>query len=116
MQKHNPTSDDIIWNWVTNIEVCKAYLDICRSAAKHYHEDFEGSVPLTEDQQVVEAYCEYNGGHTRPYWSWVAPKPRKDEPGQWIRDDKVDGMKDRWKKARNYAEAVFHLYKSHPWR
>jgi len=116
MQKNKPSDDDIIWNWVTNVRTCKAYLDNRRSAARRYHQDVNGAVALDADQQLVEAYSEYNGGPARLYWSWVIPNPNEDEPGGWIRDDDIDGMDQRWIDAREYAETVFGLYQHHPWR
>ncbi len=124
MQINNPKQysncDDIIWNWTVNVQTGKSYFDQCYSDAVTYHLTYDDpsgtakNTPLDDNQKLKEAYCEYNGGATGAwYWDWEQGDPWHNLPGTWQRS--TDGN-ERIKKARNYADIVFNLYVTHPWR
>ena len=119
MQINNPPSDDIIWNWAVNVQTGRSYFDLCYSDASTYQLDYNDpsgttkNTPLDGNQRLDEAYCEYNGGTGAWYWDWKQGDSWHNVPGTWQRS--TEG-KERIKKARNYADIVFNLYVTHPWR
>ncbi len=105
--------DDVIWNWRANVEAGKNILDGLFSAATSYHEKWEGADTLDADQQLIEAYCEYNGGGGRTYWYWEKGDPTNNISGHWERAAEED---ERTEAARDYGEDVFDLYQNPTWR
>lgn len=108
--------DDIIWNWVTNVQQGKLMLNKRFDVAKTFHNRYD-AIPLTDDQRYRQGYCEYNKGPGKYYWSWVPPITVFDvtlKEGHWERNDK--GADKVLIAGREYADKVFGLYEKHPWR
>jgi hypothetical protein len=117
MQIDPPPNDDIVWNWVSNVNLGKQKLDTCIYIAGTYHtrEQFNNDnpqpAPLDSNRQLIQAYCEYNAGYKARYWKWVKPDEKHNISGHWEIDN--DGY---WLKARPYATDVWVLYVLHTWR
>jgi len=110
-------SDDIIWNWAFNVRLGKQKFDKCVDMAGTYHtwKRFRNNdsppTPLDANRQLIQAYCEYNGGYSARYWKWVKPDEKHNMPGYWGIDS--DGS---WAQARPYATDVWVRYTFHLWR
>ncbi len=112
--------DDIIWNWVTNVQQGKLYFRYCYdNDATNYHLDYRDptetakNTPLDEEERYCEAYCEYNGGIGAWYWDWKPPDVMENKPGYWARSTEGTGKNIT---ARDYADDVDSLRINHPWR
>jgi hypothetical protein len=109
--------DDIVWNWVTNVQQGKLMLSRRFNLAKSYEKKFEDAAILDADQQLKEGYCEYNAGPRRYYWSWVPSITFLNIPiraGYWERND--IGAKKATIDGRNYADAVWKIYYNKSWQ
>ena len=110
-------SDDEIWNWRININAGLSNLNGRLKTAITYNEDKEFTdidpkpSALSQDQQLIEAYCEYNGSPNAWYWEWVPGDLRKGESGKWERQNQY------WPTATEYADIVHGFFISipHPW-
>ncbi len=128
MQINKPSDDEVIWNWTANVGCGKNMLNFALGDAAVYHLYYPDSTGTAKDnplssqdpynQQLIEAYCEYNGGYTRWYWDWMPGDPIKDEAGEWVRsNDKVGKNKkqqDKCISSRDYADDVYYNYYLHP--
>jgi hypothetical protein len=121
--------DDIIWNWVANVQQGKLYYEWCYSNAQEYHLGYKDpsgtakNTPLSnddgKDQLFLESYCEYNGGVGQWYWKWNPGDSEHGVVGFWepctdvTKQGKplITGNVD----ARKYAVTVNNFRKNKPW-
>jgi hypothetical protein len=98
MQIDPPPNDDVVWNWVKNVQLGKKYFHTAVTKAKNYQNRHGNNKivplpdPLNNDQLnldpnsyevFLQAYCYYNGGTAAQYFTWVPADEYHHEPGYW---------------------------------
>jgi len=110
MQINNPKNDDIIWNWVANINEGKRLLDwnlwyVENMFAKEQYEKHPDARALTYLEKLEMAYALYNNYREthKNYWEWKVVKKEDDkEIYNWVRNKPLNNP--------NYAEELIKLY------
>jgi hypothetical protein len=106
--------DDIIWNWVTNVQQGKLMLNHLLGLAKSFNKNYENAPQLDNDQQWKQAYCGYHAGERYYYWTWEPPNPvliYLGAVGHWKERSK-DGING----GRTYADDAWdNIYNQKPW-
>ena len=107
--------DDIIWNWVTNVQQGKLIFDYCFDRAKDYHKknafkefnppplsiNFQSNEESL-DQIFLQTYIYYNmgPGSSILYWVWSPGNTKRGETGKWVKNTYSDtDSKKRFKNA-----------------
>jgi hypothetical protein len=133
---HDPNSgvwdypcDDLIWDWVANVQQGQNYFDNQIGRAKNYHnmeyfkENYETTPdPLQEGEQsldpnqyqvFLQAYCYYNGGTNARYWDWIPPVVNEQgytrSPGYWVKNTTT------WRTVVPHVDQLWQTFVSKPW-
>jgi len=125
MQLDPPPNDDVVWNWVANVQEGQDHFnkDIDRAINYQNTEYFKKyttppcslknvpkSTDIMQNQVFLQAYCYYNGGSAH-YWDWVEPvikNGKVDQPGHWIKNTQSSPG------AVGHTDAVWSYFISNP--
>jgi hypothetical protein len=102
--------DDIVWNWVTNVQQGKLMLNHLLNLAKSFNKNYKNAPQLDSDQQWKQAYCGYHAGEGHYYWKWVLGDAENNQHGDW-----KEGYKDGTNGGRTYANDAWDIYNKKPW-
>jgi len=124
--------DDLIWNWVANVQQGQVYFDKCIAKAENYQnrsdfskydpqptalENNQESTEPIHNQVFLQSYCYYNGGFGKSgnsprYWRWSPANTLLavfGEAGHWTKET------EHWKTVVGNADNVWKWFNSKPW-
>ncbi len=131
MQIDPPPNDNIVWNWVANVQEGQTRFNAKIDAAKDYQnmdyfnycsttpdslKNVPTSIDITQNQVFLQAYCYYNSKPTARYWDWVEPVIDDDETvtevGHWIKNTKTWNINGKGPVAHTNAVWTYFISKS----
>ena len=119
--------DDLIWNWVANVQQGQTFFNAQIDTAKNYQnrdyfkqrfsptpdalKNVPTSIDISQNQVFLQAYAYYNGGTYPRYWKWVPPFMfwgHIIKQGYWIKDT------ESYPNVVPHVDAVWNWFTSNP--